>query len=191
MTSVPTADIYLDSALEALEHHSAERRAVLDALPIPVYLTDPEGRVTYWNRACLEFTGREPQLGKDRWCITWEMHTPSDELIPPDCCPMATAIREKRPVRGEIFIAMRPDGSRRAFLPYPTPLFDEDGEVIGAINLLIDVSAEQVAPLADQASRCRRLAGSISDRYTAQILRGMAAGYDRNSKALQAPLEQV
>ena len=36
--------------------------------------------------------------------------------------------REKREVRGEVAIAMRPDGSRRAFTPYPTPLFAKDGE---------------------------------------------------------------
>ena len=192
MHSSPIADIYLDSALEALEHHRVERRAVLDALPVPVYLTDPEGRVTYWNQACADFAGREPELGKDRWCITCEMHTLSDETIPNDCCPMATAIREKRPVRGEIAIAMRPDGSRRAFLPYPTPLFDEFGDLIGAINMIIDVSEEQVGPLAVQADRCRRLAGSISDRFTAQTLRDMADGYERNSKALRIePLQKL
>ena len=41
---------------------------------------------------------------------------------------MAVAIKEKREVRGEMAIAMRPDGSRKAFIPYPTPLFDEDGD---------------------------------------------------------------
>ena len=105
---------------------------------------------------------------------------------------MATAIREKRAVRGEIIIAMRPDGSRKAFLPYPTPLFDEFGDVIGAINLLIDVSAEQVGALAEQAARCRRLSCAISDRYTAQILRDMADGYERNARALRVePLKQL
>ena len=192
MLAPETVDLYLDDALEALEQHSVERRAVLDALPVPVYLTDPEGRVTYWNRACADFAGREPQLGKDRWCITWNMHTLSDDPLPGDRCPMATALREKRPVRGEIAIAMRPDGSRRAFQPYPTPLFDEFGEVIGAINMLIDVSAEQAQALADQACRCRRLAEAVSDRYTVQILRAMANGYERNSKALRSEtLQQV
>ena len=61
-----------DSALEALELNGTQRRSVLDALPAPVYLTDPDGLVTYWNRACAEFAGREPQLGKDRWCVTWQ-----------------------------------------------------------------------------------------------------------------------
>ena len=164
----------------------ARRHAMLDALPVPVYLTDPEGLVTYWNQACVEFAGREPQLGKDRWCVTWQIHTPDDEPLPHDRCPMAVAIKEKRAVRGEVAIAMRPDGSRRAFTPYPTPLFDEDGELTGAVNMLIDVSEEQAEALAEQAERCRRLADAISDRYTTQMLRGMADGYERNANALRA-----
>ena len=190
--SLNRAENLLDNALGALEHHGAERHAVLDALPVPIYLTDPDGRVTYCNRACAEFAGREPQLGKDRWCVTWQLHTPNDEPLPHDRCPMAVAIQEKRAVRGEIAIAMRPDGGRRAFAPYPTPLFDQDGDVIGAMNMLIDVSEEQSETLAEQAKRCRRLAYAISDRYTAQILRGMADGYERNANALRGkPLQQL
>ena len=183
-----TAESYLDDAIGALAEGRAARRAALDALPVPVYLTDPEGLVTYWNKACIDFAGRQPQLGKDRWCVTWAIHTMADELLPHDRCPMATAIKERRPIRGEIAIAMRPDGSRKAFAPYPTPLFSEDGMLIGAINLLIDVTEEQLPALAEQAARCRRLAGSVTDRYTSDLLRGMARGYDRTAAALRTAL---
>jgi len=191
MHSLNIANTFLDNALEALEHNGAERLAILNALAVPVYLTDPDGRLTYFNQACAEFAGREPQIGKDQWCVTWKLHTPNDEPLPHDRCPMAVAIREKRSVRGEIAIAMRPDGGRRAFTPYPTPLFDEDGDVIGAINMLIDVSEEQSEALAEQAKRCSRLAHAISDRYTAQILRGMADGYERNARALRVEPKPV
>ena len=179
-----TADQYLDDALGALAHRRVDRRAALDGLPVPVYLTDPDGLVTYWNRACADFAGREPQLGKDRWCVTWQIHTTTNELLPHDQCPMAVAIKEKRLVRGEVAIAMRPDGSRRAFRPHPTPLFDAHGELTGAINMLIDVSEEQASALADQAKRCRRLANSVCDKEVADMLRGMAKGYEANVSAL-------
>jgi PAS domain S-box-containing protein len=179
------AQSYLDSAIAALHFDGSGRRTVLDALPVPVYLTDPNGLVTYWNRACVEFAGRAPQTGQDRWCVTWQLHTTNDEPLPHGECPMAVAIREKRPIRGEIAIAMRPDGSRRAFLPYPTPLFDDDGELIGAINMLIDISDEQAQALSEQAEHCYRLASSVCDGKTAGILRGMAEGYQRNATALR------
>ena len=192
MYSPNSVDTLIDNAIEALQRHGDKRHAVLNDVTAPVYLTDPDGLLSYYNQACAEFAGREPQLGRDRWCVTWKLHTLNDEPLPHDRCPMAIAIREKRAVRGEMAIAMRPDGGRRAFVPYPTPLFDEDGDVIGAINVLVDVSEEQSGALAEQASRCRRLAYAISDRYTAQILRGMADGYERNSNALRLePLEQL
>ncbi len=185
MIETSTAQSYLDSALEALESGDGLFRPTLDALPVPVYLTDAEGLVTYWNRACVEFAGRVPEQGEDRWCVTWQLHTLSDEPLPHDRCPMAIAVREKREVRGEVAIAMRPDGSRKAFTPYPTPLFGDDGELTGAVNMLIDVSEEQAGALSEQAAHCRRLANAICDRHTSELLRGMAYGYERNAVALR------
>ncbi|MBA3667066.1 MAG: PAS domain-containing protein [Sphingomonas sp.] len=160
---------------------------MLDALPVPVYTTDTAGLVTYWNRACVAFAGREPQLGEDRWCVTWRLHTTDDEPLPHDRCPMAVAIREQRPMRGAVAIAMRPDGRRKAFTPYPTPLFDADGTLTGAVNMLIDVSEGQATALAGQAAHCRRLATSMTDRHTTTLLERMARGYDRNARALTSP----
>ena len=98
---------------------------------------------------------------------------------------MAIAIRERRSVRSEIAIAMRPNGSRVAFRPYPTPLFDKAGDLRGAINMLIDISEEQAETLKEQAARCRRLANSTEDLAAREILRSMAAGYDRSAQSLQ------
>ena len=66
------AEEYLDTALNALST-SDEWRTILDELPVPVYTADAHGAVTYWNRACIEFAGREPELGQDRWCVTWKL----------------------------------------------------------------------------------------------------------------------
>ncbi len=167
------AEEYLDTALDALT--GADKcPSVLDKLPVPIYTTDETGAVTYWNRACVEFAGRMPMLGEDRWCVTWEIYTTAGDRLPHDQCPMAEAIRERRPVRGKVAIAMRPDGTRRAFTPYPTPIFDDDGKLTGAVNMLIDVSDEQAEMLADQAKRCRRLADATYDRQTCGVLTAMA-----------------
>ena len=185
MPSLNSPESYLNRALESLALGCSARREILDLLPVPVYITDPSGLVTYWNRACIEFAGREPQLGKDRWCVTWRIHTMADEPMPHDRCPMAVAVKERRLVRGEIAIAERPDGSRKAFRPSPTPFFDEHGELIGAINLLIDVSDEQGEALACQAERCRRLSASTNDRQVSEMLDRMAKGYDANAAAVR------
>src|SRR5690349_15556212 len=139
----------LSTALSAFEAGSGYA-AVLDRLPVPVYTTDASGLVTYWNQACVDFAGREPQLGRDRWCVTWQLLTMSGEELPHDQCPMAQAIHQKREIRDEIAIALRPDGTRVAFRPYPTPLFDAEGKITGAVNMLVDISEEQSGALKEQ-----------------------------------------
>ena len=175
---------YLDTALASLSD-DPDWRSTLDALPVPIYTTDADGSVTYWNRACVEFAGREPQLGEDKWCVTWQLFTTTGEPLPHDQCPMADALRQKRVVRGEVAIALRPDGTRRAFTPYPTPLFDAAGEMTGAVNLLIDVSEEQTSALQEQAKRCRRLSRTSPDQWTGNVLRNMAEGFEQSANALK------
>lgn len=183
MLSRPDPQYYLDTALDALAT-GAECRSVLDALPVPIYTTDAHGAVTYWNRACVDFAGREPLPERDRWCVTWQLYTTTGDPLRHEDCPMAQAIKEQRSVRDQITIAERPDGSRVAFQPYPTPLFDEVGTLTGAVNMLIDVTDEQSSALHAQAERCRRLAGCTYDRWTSKVLGDMAEGFDRTADGL-------
>ena len=53
---------------------------------------------------------------------------------------MAVAIRERRAVRGVEAVAERPDGTRINFMPFPTPVFDDQGQLAGAVNLLLDIT---------------------------------------------------
>ena len=84
--------------------------------------------------------------------------------------------RNSGPIRDIIAIAERPDGTRVAFRPYPTPLFDPSGAFTGAVNMLIDVTDEQSEALHEQAERCRRLADAIYDREINEVLGDMAEG---------------
>lgn len=175
---------FLDTALLALAD-DGDWRAAIDALPVPIYVTDTEGAVTYWNHACIDLAGRVPDLGQDRWCVTWKIYTTAGEFMPHDQCPMAQAIKEQRIIRESVAIAERPDGSRVAFKPYPTPLFDDAGKLTGAINMLVDVSSEQSIALQDQADRCRRLAGSFYNRESTAVLENMAAGFERTAAEIR------
>jgi PAS domain S-box-containing protein len=180
-----TAEQFLTTALTAIGG-SDDWQTSLDALPVPVYTTDAEGSVTYWNQACIEFAGRVPQLGQDRWCVTWQLYTMSGERMLHEDCPMAETVKTRKEIRGKVAIAMRPDGSRRAFAPYPTPLFDKDGQFTGAVNLLIDVTHQQATELAEQAARCRRLSRSTTDPRASRILGDMAQDYASTAASLRA-----
>jgi PAS domain S-box-containing protein len=184
MLARPNPEEFLDSALNALST-VADWRAVVDELPVPIYVADAAGAVTYCNQACIDFSGHEPRLGEDQWCAALKVYTTTGEIMPLDECPMAQAIRQKRIIRDAIVIAERPDGSRIAFRPYPTPLLDEAGDVTGAVNMLIDVTDEQSQSLQEQADRCRRLAGALYSREGTTVLEGMADGFERTAKELR------
>jgi signal transduction histidine kinase len=58
---------------------------------------------------------------------------------------MAVTLRENRSVRGREIIVERPDGRRASILPYPSPLRDADGTLVGAVNVLVDVTERRLA----------------------------------------------
>ena len=120
-------------------------RDLLSAIPAAIYTTDADGRLTYFNEAAVAFSGRRPALGIDRWCVTWKLYKPDGQLLPHDECPMAMALKEGRAIRGVEAVAERPDGTRVPFIPYPTPLRDSSGKIVGAINMLVDISQRKEA----------------------------------------------
>ncbi|WP_011579963.1 MULTISPECIES: PAS domain-containing sensor histidine kinase [Chelativorans] len=132
---------WMEDRLRESERHM---RDLLEALPAAVYTTDAAGHITFYNKAAVEMAGRTPQAG-DLWCVTWRLYNPDGTPLPHDDCPMAVALRENRPVRGVEAIAERPDGTRVPFIPYPTPLHDVDGKLVGAINMLVDISERKKA----------------------------------------------
>jgi PAS domain S-box-containing protein len=141
--------------IDAPAIQSPTYRQFLESLGVAVYTTDADGRITFFNAAAARFWGRRPELG-ELWCGSLRMYWPDGSPLPHDQCPMAIALRERRSVRGYEAVAERPDGSRLAFVPYPTVLEDEAGNVIGAVNVIIDVSDRTRAEEAADAARAVR-----------------------------------
>lgn len=127
-------------AEERLRDGEQRFRDMLEALPVAIYTTDAEGKITFYNHAAMELAGRVPALGVDEWCVTWRLFNPDGTPLPLDHCPMAKALKQQRPIRGAELVAERPDGSRARVVPYPTPLFDDEGRLTGAINMLVDIT---------------------------------------------------
>lgn len=151
----------LHAAVEAFRKREITYREILEDLPVAIYTTDTEGRITYHNRASVELAGRRPELGSDQWCIAWKLYTESGVPLAHDQCPTAIALREQRAIRGVELIGERPDGSRFRFMPYPAPLFSESGECVGAVDMLLDVTEERLAQ-----DRALLLAREVDHRST-------------------------
>src|SRR4029453_3254705 len=129
----------------ALRDSEARYRSVSEALPAAVYTTDAEGRITMFNDAALGFSVRKPEIGSDEWWVSWKFYWPEGTPMPHDQSPMAMALKKGEVVRGYEAIAERPDGTRVNFVPYPTPLRDSNGKLIGAINMLVDITDRKKA----------------------------------------------
>ncbi|HEU4825542.1 MAG TPA: PAS domain S-box protein [Dongiaceae bacterium] len=130
-------------------------RKVVEALPAAVYVTDAEGRITYYNEAAAKLWGHRPPLGDSQWCGSWRLYWPDGRPMRHGECPMAVAIKEARPVAGLDAIAERPDGSRVHFMPFPVPLRDQAGALIGAVNMLIDITDRKQVEQRIQESEAR------------------------------------
>src|SRR5437773_750168 len=147
------------------EANEQRYRDFLEALGVAMYTTDANGRITFFNQAAVQFWGRTPQLGEE-WCGSWRLFWPDGRPMPHDECPMAIALRENRAPRGYEAIAERPDGSRVSFVPYPTPLRDPDGTLVGAVNVLVDVTERTRAESALRtAAEELRLSNEVKDEF--------------------------
>ena len=128
-----------------LRDSERQLRELIATIPAAIYTTDAEGKITYFNQAAVELTGRSPTIGNDEWSATWKLYHPNGTPLPYDQSPMAIALKEGRAIRNAEVVAERPDGTRVPFIPYPTPLRDGVGSTIGAINMLVDVSERKQA----------------------------------------------
>src|SRR6185295_15133837 len=117
-------------------------RQLLDKLPAGAYTCNPEGLITYYNQHAVELWGRAPQLNDpiDRFCGSFKLFTPDGEPIAHDKCWMALALRGQKEYNGFEIVIERPDGQRRTVLAHANPIRDSRGNVLGGLNVLVDIS---------------------------------------------------
>jgi PAS domain S-box-containing protein len=187
MTAIPTDRQELaphlpeaDSA--AWKEGEAAARRLLSAVPAAIYTCDAAGRVTFYNETAVEMWGRRPRLGHDLWCGSWKIFTLDGDPLPLDRCPMAVALKEGRSIRGEEIIVERPDGVRRRIRPHPEPIRDASGAVVGAVNMLIDVTEQR--QLEEAQARLAAIVECSDDAIVSKTLDGRITSWNSGAERI-------
>ena len=165
-------------AVDRLQQSERKLRELLGALPAAIYVTDAAGHITYCNQSAVDLWGSEPKLGRDKWSELVTYHHADGSPMALADCPTEVALRQGRIVRGKEAIIERKDGTRIPIIPYPTPLRDETGTVVGVVNMTVDISERKKAELI------------LADQTTQLALAGKAAlvgnfAYDLDTERMQ------
>lgn len=122
------------------DFQSTSLQEFLEAIPAAAYVCDTAGRVVFYNQAAAILWGGTPTVGDDQWCGSYKLHWPDGTSMPLNQCPAAVALKTGRSLWNVDAIIERPDGSRRHVLANPQLVYDATGTLVGALNILIDVT---------------------------------------------------
>jgi signal transduction histidine kinase len=126
----------------ALHDGELQFRRLLEKLPAGAYTCDPEGLITYFNQQAVQLWGRAPKLRDpvDRFCGSFKLFSPDGSPIAHDQCWMALALRADQEYNRREIVIEHPDGRRLTALAHANPIHDESGKLIGAVNVLVDIT---------------------------------------------------
>ncbi len=135
-------------------------RQAVEAMAVGVYVTDPRGRLLRCNQRACEMWGRTPPLRDDaqRYCGSSRLLTAMGRDLPHARCAMAHTLRTGEPVHNSEQVIERPDGSQVTVLVNASPVRDDRGRMIGAVNCLVDITEHRRAEQALRRSEARERA---------------------------------
>ncbi|MEW6386654.1 MAG: PAS domain S-box protein [Thermodesulfobacteriota bacterium] len=165
------------SELEILREKKTTEE-ILEGLPVPTFVIDQHQKIIYWNRACEELTGysRQEMVGTYSYWLPFYSHErPSmaslvveQHVAVWDKFSGDKNLKRSSTLPGafeayEYFPNFR--GRERYFYHTASPIADESGQILGAVQAIVDVTErEQLArELKDSEEKFRRLVENSLD----------------------------
>jgi PAS domain S-box-containing protein len=116
----------------------------------------------YWSEEYFRIVGLDPQTTSPNWELGSRLCHPDDREFAEST--IETALREKRGYEMDLRI-VRPDGSIRYVRSFGQPVFDQAGEVVEFMGVLVDVTERKRAERALRRARER----TLKARFTAML----------------------
>jgi two-component system, cell cycle sensor histidine kinase and response regulator CckA len=179
---------------------------VLEAVPIGMWVLDPDGRMALANSASTRIWGETPG-NVDRLSQYHASWTTSGELVRPEQWGPIRALQGGDISLNEAVVVETPDGAQKTILVSSIPLRDANGQITGAVILSEDISekrareAQELQGLEQQQQSQKmdaigRLAGGIAHDFN-NLLTGILSYSDlilqelRPNDPLRADVEQI
>ena len=143
--------------LRAAERRASQERAflaaVLEAIEDGVVACGPDGKLTLFNRATRSFHGLpQEELLPEEWANHSDLYREDGSTpMPTQEIPLVRALTGEHVSDARMVIAPR-GGSARAIVANGRPLYDDDGQQLGAVISMHDVTAVREAELAREAA---------------------------------------
>lgn len=152
--------------------------AVLDALPVGVWIMDREGRITHGNPAGRRIWGGARYVGPEQFGDYKGWWTDTGKRIEPNEWAAARAVQKGETSLDEVIDIECFNGSRKTILNSALPVRGPDGSIVGAIIVNQDISLRRKAEL-ERERLLKRLQDAQEQVHTLAGLLPICAGCKR------------
>jgi diguanylate cyclase (GGDEF)-like protein/PAS domain S-box-containing protein len=157
--------------VEIMDASEKSFRTLIDNLYDGVYYVDRQRTIQYWNKAAEKITGYKSQQVVGKRCsdniLTHVDH--EGNILCQGMCPLAETISDGSPREAEVYLHHKA-GHRVPVSIRATPIRDDQGSIIGAVELFADISSKEATLLRMKELESRALLDHLTQLANRQFV---------------------